>query len=124
MAAPASAMASEQFAAVRKLPAEAGPPFTAAAQSVSPPPPPPRPPRPPCAGSGMPLAVRYSRIFFAGTSSLLRITPLSPTNNVPAAGIDFPSSASSSGADGRLPPSDQYSLIRRPAPQIRRAAGG
>ena len=54
IATPASAMASEQLAAFRKLPADAGPPLNAATHSVSPPPPPPRPPRPPC-GCGNPL---------------------------------------------------------------------
>ena len=48
-------------------------------------------------GSGMPFAARYSRIFLAGTISLFRIDPLSPTNSLPVAGIAFPSSANSSG---------------------------
>src|SRR5215831_9864934 len=74
IAAPASAMASEQFAAFRKLPVEGAPPFTAAIHSLSapPPPPPPRPPRPPCTGSGMPLAARYSRIFLSGNQLVVQ----------------------------------------------------
>src|ERR1035438_5265533 len=62
MAAPANAMASEQLAALMKLPGEAGPPLKACTHMLSPPappPPPPRPPRPPAAGSGIPLAARY-----------------------------------------------------------------
>ena len=55
--------------------------------------------------------MRYSRIFFAGISSLFRIMPLSPMNSVPVAGIDLPSSVNSSGVKGLIPPSYQYSLI-------------
>ena len=109
IAAPASAMASAQFAALTKLPAEAGPPLAAAIHSAASPTPT-SPPRGLGCGSGSPFAVRYSCIFFAGISSLFRIMPASPTNSVPVAGMDFPSAASSSGVNGRMPPSYQYSL--------------
>ena len=42
--------------------------------------------------------------------SSFRIIPLSPTNRLPVAGIDFPSSSNSSGVYGRIPPSYQYNL--------------
>jgi len=44
---------------------------------------------------------------------------LSPTNILPVAGIDLPSSNNSSGVKGRIPPSYQYSLIAGHWPWLR-----